>query len=140
MSGSATVLWVHDAMLSARWLRSGEPAIFVFDEAWIREAGLSFKRLVFMAECLEAMPGVEVHRGNVVAEVRRFAQAHGGATVRTVTAADPRLRRQIAELEAAPGLVQVPPPAFVAQTVPEADLRSFSRYWKKHGGAARKPR
>ncbi|BAM04022.1 hypothetical protein PSMK_18630 [Phycisphaera mikurensis NBRC 102666] len=134
------MLWVHDAMLSERWLRKGEPAVFVFDEAWIRDAGLSLKRLVFMAECLEAMPGVEVRRGEVVGEVLAFAAEHGAGVVRTVDAADPRLRRQREVLAESIEVERTRPPAFVDEAVPPADLRSFSRYWKKHGRAAKRPR
>lgn len=141
MSGTpSAVLWVHDAMLSDRWLRAGEPAVFVFDDRWIAEAGLCLKRLVFMAECLEALPGVEVRRGDVVEEIREFAAGHQAGRVRTVAAVDPRLRHQIAALADAPGVEVVSPPALVDRPVPDADLRSFSRYWKKHGDAARRPR
>ncbi len=140
MSGEAprsgSILWVHDAMLSTRWLRPGEPAVFVFDEAWIRDAGLSLKRLVFLAECLEAMPGVEVRRGGVVEEVTAFAAEHDAGVVRTVDAAYPRLHRQRERLAERLTLEVQPPPAFVDHPVPAADLRSFSRYWKKHGRAA----
>ena len=136
---SASVLWVHDAMLSERWLRPDEPAVFVFDEGWIADAGLSLKRLVFMAEAVDAMPGVEVRRGNPVEEVLAFAREHGAETVRTVDAAYPRLRRQRERIAGTLNLEVVRPPVFVDKAVPPEDLRSFSRYWKKHGKAAKRP-
>lgn len=136
---ASSVLWVHDAMLSARWLRPGEPAVFVFDEGWIADAGLSLKRLVFMAEAVEAMPGVQVRRGDPVEEVLAFAQESRAGVVRTVDAAYPRLRRQRERIAGTLELELTRPPAFVDKAVPPEDLRSFSRYWKKHGKSVRRP-
>ena len=130
MSGDqqAEVMWVHDAMLSPAVLREGVPAVFVFDEAWI----------VFMAECLEEMPGVQVRRGDVVQEVGDFAAAHGAGVLLTHRAADPRLVRQV---EALAGTLEVQPvgPEPFVELPAQPDLKRFSRYWRKAERALKRP-
>ena len=121
-----TVTWLHDEMLSPDWLADGQPAVFVFDEAWLREECVSLKRVVFMYECLLDLPGVEVWKGDVVAEVRRFAQAHGAERVVSGRSPLPRIRRQGEAL----GVEWLEPEPIV--TLPdEVDLKRFSRYWRR---------
>lgn len=131
MSGSPkSILWVHDEMLRPDLLRDGEPAVFVFDEQWIRDAAISLKRIVFMAECLEQMPGVEIRRGDVIHEVSVFAEQHGVTTIRTQVTPLPRLRLQIDRLAGRFEMEFVHEPAFVALPG-RVDLKRFSRYWNK---------
>ncbi|MEM1444592.1 MAG: hypothetical protein AAGF84_00915 [Planctomycetota bacterium] len=133
-----TMLWVHDEMLRPEVLREGEPACFVFDDQWIRDAEISLKRLVFMAECLEQMPGVEVRRGGMVAELSAFAEAHGVSAIRTQVTPLPRLRSQIDRLGERFALEFVHEPPFVALPG-RVDLKRFSRYWNKAKKQAFKP-
>ncbi len=129
------VIWVHDEMLSLSWLgyvrRAAERteivgAVFVFDDTWVADERLSLKRLVFMAECLEQMPGVEVRRGDVVQEVSAFAEAHGTTRIVSLASTSPRLRRQGEQL----GVDWVCEPPFV-ELPARIDLKRFSRYWGK---------
>lgn len=123
---SDIVTWVHDEMLSADWLTAGEPAIFVFDEEWIREEQMSLKRIIFMYECLLEMPGVEVRKGDVVAEVSSFCRDHTASMIHTARSPLPRIKRQGAEL----GVEWIEPEPLV--TLPDGvDLKRFSRYWRK---------
>ncbi|MEM1446432.1 MAG: hypothetical protein AAGF84_10275 [Planctomycetota bacterium] len=133
-----TMLWVHDEMLRPDVLREGEPACFVFDDRWIRDARISLKRIVFMAECLEQMPGVEVRRSDVIAEVTSFAESHGVSTIRTQVTPLPRLRSQIERLTEDFEFEFVHEPAFVALPS-RVDLKRFSRYWNKAKKQAFKP-
>ncbi|MEM9752714.1 MAG: hypothetical protein AAF916_04950 [Planctomycetota bacterium] len=136
--GGKTMLWVHDEMLRPDVLREDEPACFVFDDQWIRDARISLKRVVFMAECLEQMPGVEVRRGDVVAELMAFAETHGVSTIRTQVTPLPRLRSQIDRLSEHFTVEFAHEPPFVALPG-RVDLKRFSRYWNKAKKQAFKP-
>jgi hypothetical protein len=118
--------WLHDEMLSPRWLRGGQPAVFVFDDAWIAAERLSLKRLVFLYECLAELPGVEVRRGDVVSEVIAVAQRLGATRIETARSPLPRLKRQGDEL----GVEWIEPEPYVELTG-RVDLKRFSRYWNK---------
>lgn len=119
-------IWIHDEMLSPAWLSPGAPAVFVFDDDWIREERLSLKRIVFLYECLLDMPGVAIRKGNVVEEVTAFCAEHGVSTVRTAGSPLPRIKRQGQEL----GVEWLEPEPLV--TLPDGvDLKRFSRYWRK---------
>jgi len=120
------VTWVHDEMLDTQWLRDAQPAIFVFDEQWLREEGVALNRIVFMYECLLEMPQVEIVKGDVVREVGRFAARHGAVRVETLYSPLPRIKRQGAEL----GVTWIFPEPLV-ELSPDVDLRRFSRYWNR---------
>ncbi|TWT47695.1 deoxyribodipyrimidine photo-lyase [Botrimarina hoheduenensis] len=123
---SAAVTWVHDEMLSATVLTPGQSAVFVYDEAWLRCEGMSLKRIVFMHECLCEMPGVEVRRGDVVHEVRAFAERHSAHVIETFASRDPRLQAQAREL----GAQLLEPEPFIDLPA-GVDLKRFSRYWRR---------
>lgn len=124
------VLWVHDEMLRPNVLRDGEPACFVFDKRWLRDAGISFKRVVFMAECLEDMPGVQVRKGNLIEEVSSFAEEHQATTIRTQATPLPRLQQQIEQLGERFAIELFHELPFV-ELPGRIDLKRFSRYWNK---------
>ena len=124
MSGSIT--WIHDEMLSPKWLSPEQPAVFVFDEEWIRTEQLSLKRLVFIYECLLDMPGVEVRKGDVIAEVTSYCEDLGASVILTARSPLPRIKRQGLQL----GVDWIQPEPLV--TLPDnCDLKRFSRYWRK---------
>ncbi|MEM6799035.1 MAG: hypothetical protein AAF589_05930 [Planctomycetota bacterium] len=123
---SEAVLWVHDEMLRPECVPSGVAAVFVFDKAWIEDQRLSLKRIVFLYECLQAMPGVEIRKGDVVAEVSAFAQRHDATGIQTYRSPLPRIKRQGEAL----GAEWIDPEPIA--TLPEGvDLKRFSRYWRK---------
>lgn len=120
------IFWLHDEMLSPAWLRDDTPAVFVFDEAWIAAERLSLKRIVFLYECLLELPGVEVRKGDPIAEVQAFAHRHGDGPILTARSPLPRIKRQgealsVEWLDAEP-FVELPG---------KVDLKRFSRYWRK---------
>jgi len=122
------VLWLHDEALgpetSALLAYPEAPAIFVFDEAWMAEEGLSLKRVVFIYECLLDLP-VEIFRGDVTDEVRAFADRHEAEEIVAPATPHPRLRQQGDAL----GVRWHDGEPFV-ELQRRADLKRFSRYWR----------
>ena len=77
-AGKALV-WIHTDGLNPESPMLGEPAVFVWDQAWLEGEGITLKRLVFLAECLREMPGtVEMRVGDPGAEVLAAAQGLRG--------------------------------------------------------------
>jgi deoxyribodipyrimidine photo-lyase len=127
------ILWIHGEALGpanpALQAHPGQPAVFVFDEALIREQAISLKRLGFLYECLLELP-VSIRKGDVAEQVLAFAREHQADGVITSTAVDPRfeiIRSAIAH--ALPITVLTPEP-FVELDTP-ANLQRFSRYWRQ---------
>ena len=127
------ILWIHEEALGpANPALQDYPdaaAVFVFDEAWIREQRISRKRLGFLYEsCLE-LP-VTLRKGDVAAEVLRFAERHGADGVVTSRAVDPRLQRIAAAIDRSLPLEVLDGEPFVALPRPPR-LGRFSRYWRE---------
>lgn len=124
-----TVIWIHPYCLSpsnAAFLKHpGAPALFVWDDEEILGQQWTLKRLLFIRECLEEMP-VLIRRGNVVAEVSRFAAEHHATRIVSVFNPCPRIRRQAAAL----GAILLHEEPFVSLSG-RVDLKRFSRYWAK---------
>lgn len=127
------ILWIHGEALGpanpALQTHPGRPALFVFDDALIREQAISLKRLGFLYECLLELP-VTIRQGDGADQVLAFAREHRADGVITSAAVDPRfdtIRSAIArEL---PVEVLEPEPFVAINTPPE--LRRFSRYWRQ---------
>lgn len=127
---SNAITWIHDEMLSPAWLSPDSPALFVFDEEWIRDEQISLKRIVFLYECLLEMPSVEIRKGNVVAEVTAFAQQHDATRIVMARSPLPRIQSQGAELAIELGVDWIAPEPIA--TLPEGvDLKRFSRFWRR---------
>lgn len=126
------ILWIHEEALGPRnpALREapGAPALFVFDEAWIRDQRISRKRLGFLYESALDLP-VSLRRGAVVEEVLTFARAHGADGVITSAAVDPRLRRIAAAIDQDLPVWRLEPDPLVHLAKPPR-LGRFSRYWR----------
>ncbi len=127
------ILWIHGEALGpanpALQANPGRPAVFVFDDALIREQAISLKRLGFLYECLLELP-VSIRQGDRAAQVLAFAREHRADGVITSAAVDPRFG-QIRSTIARELPVQVlEPEPFVELDTP-ADLGRFSRYWRK---------
>ena len=116
------VTWVHDDCL---FQFGNGPAVYVWDDQYLRSQGWALKRIGFVYECLLELP-VEIRRGDTLAEVRRFAQEHGTDQVVTMQTPDTRLTALARALDAE---VIVPEP-FVNIKGP-VNLRRFSQYWRK---------
>lgn len=133
------VVWVHGDRLSptheALVSHPGRPAVFVWDDELLRRWAVSAKRQTFIHECVQELP-VHVLRGEVAAEVERFARAHGVRAVATTPSPSPRFAATVAALEKAGLQVQVwPGPVFGASLTP-LDLRVHADYWRQVSASA----
>ena len=134
MSEPIAVVWVHGDALRptnpALLAAPGAPALFVWDEALLAEWAISLKRIRFIYECLLELP-VTIRRGDVAAELIRFAAEQGADRVLTSASPSPRFAAVAARLrDAGLALTVLPEPAFV-DLDPPPDLRRFSRYWRQ---------
>jgi len=134
---SDTIIWVNGDNLNPSshvfTKYPDAPAIFVFDERLLAEWNISFKRIVFMYECLLEMP-VVIRKGDVVSEVIKFADEHGASDIVTITSPSPRfwqitdeIREQIKHKGEIRVLQEIP----LVYSDYEFDLKRFSRFWRK---------
>lgn len=137
-----TIAWIHADNLNPKQiaLKNEIPAIFVWDDALLAEWNISFKRIVFIYECLLELP-VSIRRGNVAEEVYQFASEYQATTILTSFSPSPQHRTIIEE-------IQTKQPAIDIQITKDdafidydgyIDLKRFSRYWKKVQKYALKP-
>lgn len=126
-----TIIWVHGDCLDphgpAFALHLQAPAVWVWDDALLDEWQISLKRLVFIYESLLELP-VEIRRGDVAAEVRRFAEAHGATRIATAESPSPRFAAIGRELRRT-HTVEVLPVAPFLDYQGKLNLQRFSRYW-----------
>ena len=127
------ILWIHGEALGpanpALQAHPGRPAVFVFDEALIREQAISLKRLGFLYECLLELP-VSIRKGDVAEQVLAFARQHQADGVITSAAVDPRFALIRSAIEHELAITVLEPEPFVALNTP-ANLQRFSRYWRQ---------
>lgn len=132
MMARQPVLWIHaDALSPAHpiWQgRQGAPALFVWDEALLREWGISLKRVVFIYECLLELP-VEIRRGAVAEQVLQFARLQGADQILTPASPSPRFRAICTELRQSMPVHVVEAAPFLDYDGP-LELQRFSRYWR----------
>ncbi|MFQ3594296.1 MAG: hypothetical protein SNJ82_14045 [Gemmataceae bacterium] len=125
----SVIVWVHEGCLSptgpALAAHPASPALFVFDEAYLRRERYTLKRIGFLYECLLDLP-VTIRKGDTLSELRAFAQQHGADRIVTTDTVCPWHRGLIAALKAE----VVPMPALVEHPGP-FDLTRFSRFWRQ---------
>ena len=129
---SKPIVWVHGDCLSpynpALQEYPDAPAIWIWDDALLKEWQLSLKRLTFIYECLLELP-VVIHRGNVAQEILAFAKEHDAKLVVTVDSPSPRFENICEEIERSLDLeIFEVEPFFEYDGY--IDLKRFSRYWK----------
>ncbi|CAM4029403.1 FAD-binding domain-containing protein [Deinococcus marmoris] len=136
---SGAVVWVHGDRLSptneALAAYPEGPAVFVWDDQLLEDWTISAKRQTFIHECVEALP-VHVLRGDVAAEVIRFAQAHGADTVATTPSPSPRFGAIVTALEAAGLTVQLWAEPVFGESLTPLDLRVHGDYWRQISASA----
>lgn len=141
-----TIAWIHGDNLNpkqpALTINGDVPAIFVWDDTLLAEWDISFKRIVFMYECLLEMP-VTIRRGNVAEEVVRFALEHDAKHILTSESPSPRHRqicRQIANnMPSGSRLDVLSNDPYVDYDNERLDLKRFSRYWSTVKKTAMRP-
>lgn len=137
-----TIAWIHADNLNPNQiaLQSDIPAIFVWDDDLLSEWDISFKRIVFIYECLLELP-VVIRRGNVAREVCQFAAEHAASTILTPFSPSPRHHLLIEEIQTKQfGIdIKVINDSTFINYDGYVDLKRFSRYWKKVQKYALKP-
>lgn len=127
------IVWIHGDNLNpygpALAAYPDAPALWVWDDALLAHWRISLKRVLFIYECLLELP-VTIRRGEVTAELIRFAAEHEAITVATAASPSPRFDLICDELRAAGLRVEMlAEEPFVDYDGP-IDLRRFSRYWR----------
>ncbi len=129
-------VWLHGESLSERdpalLANPAAPAIFVFDEPLLQKLQPSFKRLMFMFECVEealanrAAP-TAIFRGDVVACVTAFARDHDCVAVHTTSSEVPGFHVHAANLRPHILVELHDPPQFVGVVTYQP---RFARFWR----------
>jgi hypothetical protein len=138
------VVWLHADSLSptdpALLANPHAPAVYVFDERFLREAGLTFKRLLFVYECaLEALEGRdgEIRWGDLLPELLDFCMRRGAVELHVTDSVSPRFKHELALLRQHMLVVTHRSPPLV--TWDGAAPRRFSRFWHKVQDEALQP-
>ena len=129
------LLWHHtDALNPACEMlvsHADNPAVFIWDTGWLVPNHISLKRVMFIAECLQEMPGtVEIHLGDPAEQLLAAARSAQADYILAQRTPDPRLNAAAAQVQAHLPIIWFDPPAFV-ETSRGFDLKRFSRYWKR---------
>lgn len=138
------VVWLHGDSLSpldpALQAHPTTPALFVFDEPFLKRANLSFKRLLFLYEsALEALEGRtgEIRRGAVVAELLDFCGEQAASEIHVTESVAPLFQTYLAELrQQIPVVVHTPQPLV---SWSGGNPRRFSRFWRQVQDEALRP-
>jgi deoxyribodipyrimidine photo-lyase len=154
------LLWIHtDSLnpeLAAFAAHPSAPAVFLWDTDWITEDHIDPKRLLFLAECLQAMPphlAIQVTTPataipNAPATIPALTEALLAEAARTDATCilaqrtpDPRLLQAASAFtRQRPGIpiLWSDPPPFINPKI-DPDLRRFSRYWQRAQASAQRP-
>ncbi len=129
------LLWIHTDALNPKspllLAHPDRPRVFIWDREWIAKEEINWKRLVFLAECLQEMPGeVDIRIGDPAAELLAAARASGADYILVQRTPDPRLLAAAEDLERHLPVVWYDPPSFV-ESDRSLDLKRFSRYWQR---------
>ena len=132
------LIWVHEDALNpqAKVFRTypEAPALFVWDDSHLRDlrAPYSFKRLVFLAECVEELPNtVEVARGEPASLLAQAIARVGAKRLVVADTINPRVHEilnQVEKTARVPVEILSEDP-FLPYDGP-MDLKRFSRYWR----------
>ena len=132
---SDVIVWVHGDNLSPRnpalAAHSGSPAIFVFDDEYLKTQKISLKRVMFLYECVMELP-VTIRRGDVAEQILAFAAENGATRIVTVDSVSPRfgaIRDTLRKRVQSPAHLEVMPSEPFVSYQGKLDLKRFSRYW-----------
>lgn len=132
-----TVIWVHGDSLSpynpAFEANPGVPAIFVWDDALLREWQISLKRIAFIYESVLELPETTIRRGDVAEQVVNFAKENEAGRIVTVESPSPRfpkICKAIAGNMPSGSRLEVLKIEPFVDYDGHIDLKRFSRYWR----------
>lgn len=137
------LLWHHTDSLnpasSMLALHPDAPAVFVWDTGWLLPNRISFKRVLFIAECLQEMPGdIDLRVGEPADQLLAAARSAQADYILAQRTPDPRLNAAAAQIAQHLPVVWFDPPPFV-ESSRGFDLKRFSRYWKRAQNSAMQP-
>lgn len=129
---SNPILWIHGDCLRttnpALLHYPQAPAVFVWDDALLKDYRISLKRLVFIYESLLELP-VTILRGSVPEQVCAFAEQHQASHIVTSASIAPRFAEHLKQMQKSYHVKVVAEEVFV--DIPShTDIRRFSRYWQ----------
>ncbi len=131
----APLLWIHTDSLNPKspmlLAHPDAPAVFIWDLTWLKESRIALKRIVFIAECVQEMPGiVELRSGDLADELLLAAKACGADYILGQRTPDPRLQAAALAAHQHLPVVWYDPPPFV-EDMGRFELKRFSRYWQR---------
>ncbi len=137
------LIWHHTDSLNPAApvlaLYMNAPAVFFWDTGWLVPNRISLKRVMFIAECLQEMPGdIEIRVGEPSEQLLAAARSAQADYIFAQRTPDPRLNAAATEVEKHLPVVWFEPAPFV-QTSRGFDLKRFSRYWKRAQDSALQP-
>ena len=137
------LLWHHTDSLNPASptlaLHADAPATFIWDTGWLIPNHISMKRVMFLAECLQEMPGpIDVRVGDPAEHLLAAARSAQADYILAQRTPDPRLNAAAAQVERHVPVVWFNPPPFV-EASRGFDLKRFSRYWKRAQSGAMQP-
>jgi deoxyribodipyrimidine photo-lyase len=137
------LLWIHTDSLNPASPMLTEnpesPSVFLWDLAWLTQSKISLKRIVFLAECLQEMPGtIDLRIGDPATDLVAQAKAVGADYILAQRTPDPRLLAAATAAQRHLPVLWYDPPPFVEETRPY-DLKRFSRYWQRAQSSALLP-
>ena len=105
---------------------------------WDTKSKIPIKRIVFLAECLQELPGtIDLRAGDPATELLLAAEAAGADYILAQRTPDPRLQAAALAMQRHLPIVWYDPPPF-AEEHRAFDLKRFSRYWKRAQTSAMK--
>jgi hypothetical protein len=127
---STPLIWLHEEALRLSHpvfhsTPNGLRAIYIWDDAYFRQANYSLKRLIFIYETLCELP-VDIIHGNTLDVVRELAPS----TLYIPATNNPLIIHIMNSLEAIVPVTVVEDEAFVVIKKP-GEFRRFFQYWNK---------
>jgi hypothetical protein len=130
-----TLVWLHGDSLSEKDPAAVKypeaPRVFVFDQSFLENAGLSFKRIFFLYECA-AEAAQEIRVGETAEELRAALEAKGAGRLAVTGSVSPRWRELLEELKKSVE-VEVVPARDLVEVPADYEAKRFTPFWKKFG-------
>ena len=127
----SALIWIHEDALRADHpvftaAGDGADAIFIWDDAYFSTQGYSFKRLVFIYECLMELP-VTLYKGDMATVLSELIN---GRALYVPTTPNPDFQAVMSTLSKTTKvhLVAETPLTFIET---EPNMKRFFRYWNK---------
>ena len=127
---NAPLIWLHEEALRIthpvfKTIPNCSKAIYIWDDAYFRQANYSLKRLIFMYETLCELP-IEIIRGSTLEVLRELKPS----ILYVPKTNNPLIEKIIDDLKSAIPVQVVEDEAFVI-IKNQADFRRFFQYWNK---------